>query len=350
MKVLIISPTNNPLNGYGNITHELASFLATKVDLTVLLPINEPRLKNLKYKVDYCLPNYISTAKNLQMLSYLSYSYKADVNIIHSLFEFPYDFLAARVALQNKSKLVVGAQGTFAVTPSLKWPEKYLVKWVYDHANAIVVPSVFTMEKLVQITRTKTPVTVIHNGVNFDRFQKKIPPNKQYKDKLVFLTVGGLKNRKGQDLVIKALSKVRGKLPPFTYLIVGKGSWEDYLSRLAKDLKIADKVIFLGEKNGNELVSIYKSADIYIHTPRMVNWNFEGFGIVYLEASACHKPIISTDSGGIRDAVIANKTGLIVPENDENGLEEAILTLANNHHLRKSLGENGQKYAKAHDW
>ena len=70
-------------------------------------------------------------------------------------------------------------------------------------------------------------------------------------------------------------------------------------------------VEFAGRKSGDELVSYFQLCDIYVHTPKVVDLKFEGFGIVYLEASACGKPIVATDAGGVRDAVIDGETGLI---------------------------------------
>ncbi|MBM3231733.1 glycosyltransferase family 4 protein, partial [Candidatus Peregrinibacteria bacterium] len=77
---------------------------------------------------------------------------------------------------------------------------------------------------------------------------------------------------------------------------------------------------------------------------------FEGFGIVYLEASACGKPIVATDAGGIRDAVVENETGLIVPDGDVPGITRSVLRLLDDEALAKKLGERGRSYAKENDW
>jgi len=119
---------------------------------------------------------------------------------------------------------------------------------------------------------------------------------------------------------------------------------------LVSKLGLKSNVSFLGSLTDDELVKYFQFCDIYIHTPRNTNWHFEGFGIVYLEASACAKPIIAADSGGIRDAVIEGNTGLIVPEEDIDATAQSILRLFQDHQLARKLGKNGLQYAREHDW
>jgi len=70
-----------------------------------------------------------------------------------------------------------------------------------------------------------------------------------------------------------------------------------------------------------------------------VGLKFEGFGIVYLEASACGKPIVATDAGGVRDAVIDGQTGIVVSDSDVSAIAKAIEELCANPSEVSSLGE-----------
>jgi phosphatidylinositol alpha-1,6-mannosyltransferase len=216
-----------------------------------------------------------------------------------------------------------------------------------------LTPSVFTKEKIKQFSKTGTEINVVHNGVDFERFQKDLDYSdlyKKYGDKKNLLTVGGLKPRKGQDVVLNSLAKIKDAGYDFHYFIIGDGRWRKYLEQLAKNLKLEKEVSFMGSLDGDDLVRYFQFCDIYIHTPRNVNWNFEGFGIVYLEASACGKPIIAADSGGIKDAVINNKTGLIVKEESVEETAKAVISLFENPTKAKSLGEGGKRYASDHKW
>ena len=167
----------------------------------------------------------------------------------------------------------------------------------------------------------------------------------------MLLTVGGLWGRKGHDLVLRALPDVLKKHPNVMYSIVGDGNARTDLEALTKELGMTANVDFAGRKSGDDLVAYFQACDIYVHTPRVVDKNkFEGFGIVYLEASACGKPIVATDAGGIRDAVLDNETGLIVPDGDIAAISEKIIRLLDDQNLAKKLGDRGRAYAKENDW
>lgn len=356
MKIAIFSASRDVKNGYGNITYELCEKLKNKVDFTLFLPKNEIRHKNVGYSIEYVLPEMIVSFKTKNVFKYLFLPEIKDIqsfDIVHSLFAFPYCILAARLAKKHKKPLLMGAQGTFGVDPLFHWPEKYFLTQAYNRADLFTVPSQFTKEKIQEFSGTKTPIKIIHNGVDFNRFQKKQNTDdlrNRFGDKKILLTVGGLKSRKGQDIVIKALAKVKKEYNNFCYIIVGDGAWMKDLKLLVENLGLNENVFFAGSLTGDKLVKYFQFCDIYVHTPRNKNWHFEGFGIVYLEASACGKSIIAADSGGIKDAVIENKTGLIVPEEDVNATACAILKLIQNNQLAETLGKNGLEYSRQHDW
>lgn len=354
MKIILLSSTNNIKNGYGNITHELCEAYKEKgVDFVLLLPKSEPRYDYTSYPVEYVLPEYIFTFKTPKIIDYIFFNYSGKADIVHSLFEFPYALLGMKVAKKLGVPFYMGAQGTYGITPLLMWPEKYFVKRMYNFAQKIFVPSEFTRTHLIGFSHTKTPVKIIHNGINYARFSVPVETasiKDKYNDQKLLLTVGGLKPRKGQDVVIRALKKVTEKYPQTKYLLIGKGEYESFLRKLAEEVGVSAQVEFLGEKVGEELVKYFWAADIYVHVPVLVGWNFEGFGIVYVEASACGKPIVAADSGGIKNAVIQDKTGLIVSENDVDETASAIIRLLENPTLREQLGKQGREYASGHDW
>ena len=249
---------------------------------------------------------------------------------------------------------VVGAQGTYGVLPLTYWPEKYLLKWSYRQAREIIVPSKFTADKILEYSKANYNISVIHNGVNFKRFQIEVDLaslREKYKNNKIIITVGGIKLRKGQDLVVRAVAKIKKDMPNIKYLIIGGDEGQkDYLEDLISNLGLRNNIEFVGIVSDEDIVKYFKISDLYVHTPRLVNLNFEGFGIVYLEAGACKKPIVAMDTGGIRDAVIHNKTGLIVKDGDIDGIASSVLKIFKDKNLYNKLGSNGYAYAKEHDW
>jgi glycosyltransferase involved in cell wall biosynthesis len=120
------------------------------------------------------------------------------------------------------------------------------------------------------------------------------------------------------------------------------------LTNLSKDL--AGKAIFAGERNEIELKTYFKRADIFTLTSICQKNSVEGFGFVYLEASSYGLPIIANRTGGVEDAVIDQKTGLLAKPGDIKELSALIEKLVLDKNLRERLAKEGQKWAKKHNW
>jgi phosphatidylinositol alpha-1,6-mannosyltransferase len=169
--------------------------------------------------------------------------------------------------------------------------------------------------------------------------------------KTVLLTIGRLVKRKGMDKTIEALEALPEKLVDnLSYFIIGSGSAEGYLRELIPG-KLSSKVTFLGELTADEKWDWLNLSDILIMPSRDIAGDFEGFGIVYLEANLCGKPVIAGDSGGVRDAVIDGYNGILVNPNDTAGIGQAIIKLALDSELRNKLGAQGkERTIKEFNW
>ncbi len=357
MRVALFSSTVDARDGYGNITFELTQHLARAgTDITLFLPASQKTVADrlqLPFPVRCVLPEYIYRVYQPRALGYLRTFDLSGFDLVHSLFEFPYCLMALRSARRNHLPFLMGAQGTHGVRPLTFFPERHLVKWCYRQAKAIIVPSDFTKRMIERYAGESYRITVIHNGVNFARFQRETGAmmlREPYGGKVLLLTVGGLWGRKGHDIALRALKRVTEKRQDVRYLIVGEGNARPQLEALVRELQLQSFVEFVGRKSGDDLVRLYQAADIYVHTPKVVDLKFEGFGIVYLEASACGKPIVATDAGGVRDAVLDGETGLIAPDGDIPGVADRLLRLMDDADLRRRMGESGRQYAKKNDW
>jgi glycosyltransferase involved in cell wall biosynthesis len=119
------------------------------------------------------------------------------------------------------------------------------------------------------------------------------------------------------------------------------------LEQTAQSLGVSENIEFVGVKTGDELVRYFQLCDLYIHTPRVVEVYFEGFGIVYLEAGAAGKPVVAADAGGVVDAVKNGETGIIAPDGDVDAIAHAAIR---DDHFAQMLGNGGKQYAETHRW
>ncbi len=163
--------------------------------------------------------------------------------------------------------------------------------------------------------------------------------------------VSRLVPRKGQDLLIRAWPRVRAEVPDAALLLVGGGSYQAALRRLAQRTGVADQVILTGSVPFAELPAHYAAGDVFAMPcrTRRGGLDVEGLGIVYLEASATGLPAISGDSGGAPDAILDGETGYVVPGRDAAALASRIISLLQDPDGARAMGEKGRSWVER-DW
>jgi glycosyltransferase involved in cell wall biosynthesis len=128
-------------------------------------------------------------------------------------------------------------------------------------------------------------------------------------------------------------------------VIAGKGPCDGRLRSLADRLGIADRVEFRGFVSESEKRELLRRAWAHVYTsPR------EGWGITNVEAAACGTPTVASDSPGLRESVIHQATGLLVPHGDTRALASAMASLAADAALRYRLGEGALRWAQRFSW
>jgi glycosyltransferase involved in cell wall biosynthesis len=205
----------------------------------------------------------------------------------------------------------------------------------------------------------KRKIEVVPNGVNLNKFQ--IPNDKfqistfkkelgiEENDKII-ISVSRLVEKNGISDLIDAVSRLLSV--DYKLLILGSGPLEGKLKFQASDLKIKDKVIFLGDVP-NEKVSEYLAmADVFCR-PSLS----EGLGNSFLEAMAMGVPIIGTRVGGIPDflrdpsAGLEQATGLFCEEKNPESIAKALKLLLEDEVLRQKIITNGRKLVEEkYDW
>lgn len=171
-------------------------------------------------------------------------------------------------------------------------------------------------------------------------------------DRLVILTVGRWHPRKGQRQTLQALLALPAALRArIEYRLAGGGSKGGYESACRALAATADfPVIFLGDLPDEELATAYDQADIFAMTSVPHGSSVEGFGLVYLEASAHGLPVIAHATGGVGEAVIDGTTGLLISPDDPAALTAVFARLIQDPALRHRLGGAGRDWARRNCW
>jgi phosphatidylinositol alpha-1,6-mannosyltransferase len=168
----------------------------------------------------------------------------------------------------------------------------------------------------------------------------------------VLLTVARLVRRKGIDLVLRCIPNLLQKNPNVRYLVAGDGPERDRLQQLALELAIAEHVHFLGQTDDQTKWALYEVCDLFVMPNRLLDdTEWEGFGIVFIEAALSGKPAIGGKNGGVPEAIEDGVTGLLVHPEDMGALNTAIGSLLDNDQMRQTMGARALRRAKAQfDW
>jgi phosphatidylinositol alpha-1,6-mannosyltransferase len=234
--------------------------------------------------------------------------------------------------------------GYASTSRELSW----LLRRVYRRAAAIAANSRNSARLLAEWGVEADRITVIHPGVDAARFRPDADrgawrEHHAQRRELLLLSVGRLQRRKGHDLVLAALAKWGPDDPPVRYLIAGAGDQRAALEAQARSLGIPDRVVFLGVVPEPELPGLYAAADLFLMPNRQDGVDFEGFGIVFLEAAASALPCIAGNSGGAPEAIQDGETGVLVSGTDPDELLRALRRLARSADERMRMGASGRR-------
>ena len=198
--------------------------------------------------------------------------------------------------------------------------------------------------------QAQSAMVKIAPGIDVDHFlptdASELRKSLGLSDKKVIVSVGRLVHRKGQDYLIEAMPKILEQVPQAHLLLVGEGPYREHLEKLAKKHKIESSLTFIGRIQYKELPTYICVGDIFAmpSRSRLLGLEVEGLGIVYLEASSCGLPVLAGNSGGAPDAVIQNKTGLVVSGTDTQEIANAAVELLLNVDSSKKMGLLGRQW------
>ncbi len=261
---------------------------------------------------------------------------------------------------KHGTKLIVVVHG-LEVTRKMNWMKRVWLINTLKSAHQVIAVSNFTRDRVIsQHHIPQDKIITLPNGVDPDRFHPLADVSILQKrfslvDKKIILTLARLQERKGHDKVIEALPMIIKEVPNAHYLISGvkKGAFYQKISQQVKNMGLESHVTFTGYVEPDEINLFYNFCDVYIMPSRELkkNGDTEGFGITFLEANACEKPVIGGRSGGVVDAIENGITGYLVDPLDVEEIANKLTLLLTNDQHAHLLGQQGrQRILKNYTW
>lgn len=348
MRLLVLTQDFPPaLGGISSYASELARRWSRRFDVTVVAPRaphgldgrTELRVRRARGEAD--LLGLMSASDAL--------SGRYDVAFAAQWGAAPAALLARR--LGRLGSVAIAAHGRELLLAP--WPNP--AQTLYDRARRgalraadLLLPvSTYTAGLLVQMGADPERVHVVSNGTDPERFWPS-PSPLGLEGRPIVLTVSRLVRRKGIDTVLDAWPAIRARCPEAVYYVVGTGPEEARLVERAR--RFAGSVRFVGKVSDEALPAWYNAADLFVMPARAEGPDVEGFGLVFLEAGACGKPVIGARSGGVPDAIGDGETGLLVPPGDREALAAAMLRVLEDPGYAAALGQAGRARAEASSW
>lgn len=228
------------------------------------------------------------------------------------------------------------------------WPKPRLS---LTRAARVLANSRFTAQWVEKAGVDPASIEIVHAPCDIHRF-RPVKASGELRCKVlgsverkpVILSVGRLVERKGCDMVIEALPKVIEQFPRVVYLIAGEGPYRPQLEQRISARAVRDHVIFAGRVPDDDLPCLHALSDVFVmpSRERLEFGDVEGFGLVYLEANACGKPVVAGRSGGVPDAVIDGVTGFLVDPLSAQDTASAINRILSSPELAARLGKQGR--------
>jgi phosphatidylinositol alpha-1,6-mannosyltransferase len=251
---------------------------------------------------------------------------------------------------------VVITHGVEFWAATLPGSRQMMHRWL-EPASRVTVISDYIRRRVAPVVPAGVPVSLCPPGVDVERFNPSVSGAAIRErfglgDRPVVVCVSRLVTRKGQDILIRAMTHIRRAHPEAVLIIVGEGSYRSKLESLAAEAP-PGSVIFAGGVSADELSQFHASADVFAMPcrSRLGGLEVEGFGIVFMEAAATGKAVVAGNSGGAAEAVAHGETGLVVDGTDVGAVAAAVGELLSDPERARSMGVAGrQRAVEAYAW
>ena len=278
-----------------------------------------------------------------------------DVDIIHAHLN-PAICMASGLRSELNVPFIATLQGTTArglerptgirwlELPSIAWKRRRLAK-ALNRADRVTAVSRFELDAVEKCGISVWPKSLlIPNGINLSEIQGTPSPTAPLRGEFNLLFAGGARFVKGGDLLMKALPRVKSRMPGIHAYVTGRVPQNHAMRRLVAANHLDGNVTFTGFLATTQYRQLLKAVDALVMPSRE-----EGMPLAILEAMALTKPVVASNTGGIPEMIENGQNGLLV-EPEPSRIAEAIVFLYERQDVRQSIVRNGIDYVTRFDW
>lgn len=244
-----------------------------------------------------------------------------DFDLIDAHYFYPDGVAAVMIGRMLNKPVVITARGTdINLIPAYALPRRQII-WAAEQASGLITVCQALKDTLIEMGVPDSKIHALRNGVDLVRFHPQDRSSARAKlgvSGKALLSVGHLVERKGHDLVIRAMTD----LPDFQLLIAGEGPELKSLQALSAELGVENRVRFLGPVRPEAMTQLYNAGDALILASSR-----EGWANVLLEAMACGTPVVASNVWGTPEVVTSIEAGVLMHERTPQGVVQGVRTL-----------------------
>jgi len=215
----------------------------------------------------------------------------------------------------------------------------HIYKELFQNANKVISICDYNRKKLMALGCPESKMVHLPNGVDLNDFEFV---TRKITDCFNITSVARLCGSKNISFALKIMKAIKeeGKYS-FKYYVIGEGEKRKELEKKIRRFGLEEHVVLRGAQKQHQVRRHLKEADIFLMPSKD-----EAFPVCLLEAQACGIPVVTTDVGGIDQAIQDGKTGFLVTLNDVEEAKKRIYALFDDFALREKMGRAGRRYIK----
>jgi glycosyltransferase involved in cell wall biosynthesis len=235
-------------------------------------------------------------------------------------------------------------------------PESTMVNalewWGSYEASKVITISRWMQEHISTLFNLPpSKIEVIPNGIDVSKFEGhedgqsvrrelKVGPAES-----LITSVGRMTPQKGFDNLLKAFPRILEAVPDSRLLIIGDGYMRDELESLAKREGVAERTLFPGFLNDEQMISALKSSNVVVVPSR-----FEPFGITALEAMAAGTPVVVAGVGGLAEIIADRVDGIQVDPNKPESIAEGVVRMLSDARMASGFARRAKEKVRTYNW
>jgi glycosyltransferase involved in cell wall biosynthesis len=294
---------------------------------------------------EFPLTSFYDSNMLLQLRRFRSFVKERDIQLIHTHEFYSNIFGMAGATLAQIPVRIGSRRETLGMRSSF---QKKVERLAFQLAHNVVANAAAVKKHLVSEGVAEDKISIVHNGLDLERLRVEpssrldvlkllgLPEDLDSPSRRFVTIVANLQHEvKDYPMFLRAAKKTREQIPEATFLLAGEGPLITSIRAQAEELGILSSTFFLGRCN--HVPALLSISDVCVLSSKA-----EGFSNSILEYMAAARPVVATDVGGAKEAIVEGETGYLVRSDDDSAMAERIIELLRDPERALAMGQKGR--------